>query len=147
MDKIEEIKSLADAYFKVFNLTDWTFQLTNAKTQAGYCNERKKIISMSIPIINLNPLESAIDTLKHEIAHALVGCVNGHNSAWKATAARLGATPKACHNDKTPDGKFLGICNTCENSVKVHRRRKLIYCYSCKLWRNKNNFTWLVSGE
>lgn len=47
MDKVKEIEKLADEYFKMFNLTDWTFQLTNAKTQAGYCNETKKLISMS----------------------------------------------------------------------------------------------------
>lgn len=41
-------------------------------------------------------LEQVIDTLRHEAAHAVAGLEAKHGPVWKATARRLGATPKAC---------------------------------------------------
>lgn len=41
-------------------------------------------------------LEQVIDTLRHEAAHAIAGVEAKHGPVWKATARRLGATPKAC---------------------------------------------------
>ena len=45
--------------------------------------------------------EEIRDTVLHEIAHAIAGPEAGHGPLWKATARRIGATPRA----KTYDGQ------------------------------------------
>ena len=39
--------------------------------------------------------EQVRDTVLHEIAHAIAGHEAGHGPLWKATARRIGATPRA----------------------------------------------------
>ncbi len=39
--------------------------------------------------------EQVRDTVLHEIAHAIAGPEAGHGPLWKATARRIGATPRA----------------------------------------------------
>lgn len=41
-------------------------------------------------------IEQALDTLRHEAAHAIAGRDAKHGPAWKAWARELGATPRAC---------------------------------------------------
>ena len=38
--------------------------------------------------------EQLLDTVLHEIAHAIAGHEAGHGLLWKATARRIGATPR-----------------------------------------------------
>lgn len=51
----------------------------------------------------------AINTLRHEAAHALAGRRAGHGPAWQAMAVRLGAAPSACSQtvkySETPNGR------------------------------------------
>ncbi len=43
-----------------------------------------------------NSLDRVIETVKHEIAHAVVGSWNMHNETWKAQMIRMGLEPKQC---------------------------------------------------
>lgn len=72
----------------------WQFQIANWNSSTlGQCNPRKKLIQLSRDHILRDVYETILDTLLHEIAHALVGCHEGHNKIWQAKAMELGARP------------------------------------------------------
>src|SRR3954471_14990035 len=77
-------------------LRGWTFGLSKAKRRLGVCKYRQKRIEVAEYYARHSPEESVLDTLRHEIAHALAGPSAKHGPKWKAVAVRLGATPRSC---------------------------------------------------
>jgi predicted SprT family Zn-dependent metalloprotease len=126
-------------------LDDWSFEIGNHKTSLGVCDYRNKKIVLSQHFLG-NPWTQIEDTILHEIAHALAGHEAGHGMLWKITAARIGATPRACASNavntakapyflQCPDCKrkwdrfrrskkmFRSICPYCRISLKAYKRR------------------------
>jgi hypothetical protein len=68
------------------------------------CKYRTKRIEISKYYAQHSPRESILDTLLHEIAHALAGPKAGHGPSWKAIAVRIGANPRACDNSEVAVG-------------------------------------------
>lgn len=103
----------------------WVFKFDRCKNSAGRCSYSHKIISMSAPIIELNSELECLNTLLHEIAHALVGAGHGHNRVWKFKAIEIGARPQACFTEAekvVPPPKYIAYCMTCDKMVaKRHR--------------------------
>ena len=64
-----------------------------------YGFEQELLIDLVIWISRTHALEGSEeqirDTVLHEIAHAIAGHEAGHGPLWKATARRIGATPRA----------------------------------------------------
>ena len=54
-------------------LDDWTIVADRAKTRAGVCRFAKRQIGLSAPLTTLHSDDEVLDTILHEIAHALVG--------------------------------------------------------------------------
>jgi len=110
-----------------FGLHDWSFVITNHKRFVGYCWQKPKTIGVSRYYLN-SPREQLLDTVLHEIAHALAGCENGHNDTWKRTAARIGAEPRSCAamgtvvNSAKPN--YVIRCLECGWEVERFRMRK-----------------------
>ena len=75
----------------------WSFAFNQAQTFAGQCRPKGKTIEISKPIAEVSTEEFILDTIRHEIAHALAGCHNQHNHVWKTWARKVGATPKATY--------------------------------------------------
>jgi len=74
----------------------WKFQVNNRiVATAGRCNYRRKIIEHSASHLEHSKLEFNIDTVRHEVAHAVAGPGTGHGPVWQAEATRLGADPTA----------------------------------------------------
>lgn len=66
----------------------------------GTCNSSRRIIRISQAHFEGSPHEQILDTVRHEVAHAIVHHLHGsgvkpHGPEWKAVALRLGATPRA----------------------------------------------------
>lgn len=111
----------------------WTFKLNSNKTRLGVCKYRYNRIEMSLLYVERVEDEIIFNTIKHEIAHALVGRGHGHNWTWKAKAIEVGAKPKACTvvNVVIPS-KYLGECQTCKKQFAFHRKLKHShYCVKC----------------
>jgi hypothetical protein len=49
----------------------WKVNWDDAKKRFGYCSVSKKVISLSRPLTEANPESEVLDTILHEIAHAL----------------------------------------------------------------------------
>lgn len=70
------------------------------------------------------------DTVRHELAHAVVYEMHGtsqkHNHNWKALAAKLGADPSSCHNKHDTEGDYLYGCPSgCWVHDKKRRSKKI----------------------
>lgn len=100
-------------------LTDWKVQLTNSKRAAGICSYRTRTIGLS-PIVNkLRKREMVLDTILHEIAHALTPG-HHHDNVWRMKAIELGCNGERCYNDVKVEGKYKATCP----AGHVHYRHK-----------------------
>ena len=91
LEVAKEARSLMDTH----GLEDWTFRFSAAKTRLGECREPERVIQLSVRHAATAERREVMDTILHEIAHALAGVNARHGAAWKAVAARLGARPRA----------------------------------------------------
>ena len=90
----------------------WQFRWSNARSQAGSCNHRTRVIRLSRPFAELWGPEGMRDTILHEIAHALAGHKAGHGPAWRAVCLRIGAAPERCipADAELPEMRYTGTC-------------------------------------
>ena len=83
----DDIPHLAQYLLEKHSLAQlgWTFQWDSAKRRAGACKYSRKTITISRHYVALNLSErpdDVIDTILHEIAHALAGWSAGHGPKW-----------------------------------------------------------------
>lgn len=133
--ELEQLSATAVAKLAEHGLVGWTFALAGAKRRLGVCKYRQKRIEISEYYARNNPDASVLDTLLHEIAHAIAGPEAGHGPAWKAVAVRIGATPRAC--DDSPDtlvqpGDWQTTCPGCNKTHHRYKRPRALTGYRCK---------------
>ena len=133
--KLKELVEIAAKRMSEHGLVGWTFRLANAKRRLGVCKHPQKRIEIAAYYARNNTAESVLDTLMHEIEHAIAGPAAGHGPEWKAVAARLGATPRAC--DNSPDtvvqpGDWQTTCPACHKTHFRYRRPPTATTYRCR---------------
>lgn len=88
------------------------------------------VIGIDEQIIEDSSKEEFLDTVRHEVAHAVCyeqhGTSQKHNHHWKAMAAKLGADPSSCHNKKDTDYNYYIGCPNCGMTGGKVRRSKVI---------------------
>lgn len=117
------------------NLSDeWTLKWDNAVQRLGACDYRNKTIQLSRPMTQAGTTEQVMDTVRHEVAHALAGPGAGHGRAWKVIAIRLGARPYAATTDapnlRAEAAPWVGHCPK-GHTVKQRFWRKPRVTRSC----------------
>ena len=80
--------------------TTWKYEIVSKKKNAefGSCNYLTKTIKLNIVMCAINPWSIVLDTILHEIAHALAYenyNETGHGKYWKTACNQIGANPKA----------------------------------------------------
>jgi len=131
VDKFEAF-TLARKLIDDHGLPGWDFKLNKSKRQLGVCKEYLKRIELSEHYVQNNQPEMIVDTILHEIAHALVGVSHGHDQVWKNMCLRLGCNPRSC--DKTvqmPEGDWKARCSSCRKVFSRHRRPKSLRGFFC----------------
>lgn len=125
---------LARALLDEHGLRDWRVALDRAKTRAGVTVFGTRTISLSAPLTRVHTEDEVRQTILHEIAHALVGPVHGHDEVWKAKARELGTSDARClaASGATRElAPFIGICSQ-GHEVRRHRRpTRLVSCTLC----------------
>lgn len=132
---LNELKLLAEQQMAEHGLCGWTFCFSKAKRMLGVCKYRAKRIEIAEYYAANSPRETVVDTLLHEIAHALAGSRAGHGPAWKAIAKRLGATPRACESSTavvTQPGAWQATCPACQRIVHRYKRPATLTGYHCR---------------
>lgn len=117
-----------------YNLNGWTVKTDNSCRTLGRCYHKSKTIALSVKFIHHNTIQLVERTVKHEIAHALVGPGHAHGPVWKAKAIELGIPPTPCNSDATPPkGKFQADCPTCKRRFYLYKKSKslLRWCKFC----------------
>jgi predicted SprT family Zn-dependent metalloprotease len=132
---LKQLTETAARLLAEHRLAGWTFGLSDAKRRLGVCKYRKKRIEIGEYYARNNPDDAVLDTLLHEVAHALAGPEAGHGPAWQAVAARIGATPRAC--DDSPDtvvqpGDWRTTCPACNRTHHRYKRPRALSGYRCK---------------
>lgn len=117
----------------------YKFQWDNAKNRFGICRYSRRVIGLSLPLVenNLDNFYQINDTILHEIAHAISVHIHGrkgmgHGDFWKHVARSIGCNAKRCYSGKDvnqPQYKYTLICDSC--GKEHHRRRLGSTQYSC----------------
>lgn len=103
----------------------WTFEFDNAKSRFGVCRYRTKRIGLSKPLTEANDYVQVVDTILHEIAHAIAGHTAGHGPEWKKVCVQIGAKPQRCYTEEDTTiiaGKYKAVCGGCGKTFHRHKR-------------------------
>ena len=114
--KLHIVMLLADELLKKHNLNDWYFKFDSAKRRFWCCNYSKKFISISHYLAKINTEEIVVDTILHEIAHALAGIDAKHWPKWKQIAKKIWCTWNRCYWEEVNQAKmkYTAKCNNCK---------------------------------
>jgi hypothetical protein len=112
----------------------WDYDYDRAKRRLGCCKYGPKLLTFSLPFIDINPLDIMVNTIRHEIAHALVEPTSGHGIVWQRKAIEIGARPERCASDpniKRPVGPYVFLCDC--GPTYFHRNDRLHQNCKCSV--------------
>ena len=93
--RLNGVAGMARRLMDEHGLIGWTLAFVEAERRLGDCDFKGRVIRISRSHALEGSDEQIRDTVLHEIAHAIAGQEAGHGPMWKATARRIGATPRA----------------------------------------------------
>lgn len=135
---IAALKREAASLFGRHALSGWRMEVSaRLKRTLGLCDYSSRSIRVNRFYAENNSEAVVLNTLRHEVAHALTPG-HGHDSTWVAAAVRLGCTAKrVCDQDiLLPAGRFQAVCPHCRRTYHKHRLRacqpsRRYYCLAC----------------
>lgn len=112
----------------------WHLAFDLAPARGGLCRYREKLITLSVSYCLKAAKENIVNTLLHEIAHAIVGPQHGHDATWKMTARRIGCTAERCHRVEHTLPRWRGRCGCGQvwKRQRLTQRARTGYCSNCK---------------
>lgn len=118
---------------KHIDLDVWSLEFDNAKTRAGVCKHGPKIIGLSRLFIDVSTDEEIMQTVLHEIAHAMVDAKAGHNKVWRETATAIGYRHKPLDGREIGErnAPWIGQCLKGHDFYRFQRPRSAMYCKAC----------------
>jgi predicted SprT family Zn-dependent metalloprotease len=138
----------------------WSFEFDNARARFGLCSFKRRVISLSRKLVQLTPEAEVLDTILHEIAHALAGPGAGHGRIWKLMAISIGAKPRRCISAAHLESMGVRLpattrkwTGTCPAGHRVTRRRhlqrgRIISCARCCPHFNRAHaFVWTHADQ
>jgi predicted SprT family Zn-dependent metalloprotease len=143
----------AVALMAAHGLHAWTFRFNSNVRRAGVCHypapTRPGRIELSRHFVERNSDAEVVDTLLHEIAHALVGPRHGHDAAWRAKCREIGARPVRCYGGTVdmPTGKWRAVCPSCSTAYDRHRRPRRLSGWFCRTCGpDRGPIRWRLAG-
>jgi|688.fasta_scaffold00460_14 hypothetical protein len=122
---VAEVQSVLDAH----GLSDWSVKVTRSKRTLGLCDCSSKCIHVS----KYQPEGDLMDTVLHEVAHALTPG-DDHGLRWRAKCREIGARPDRSVEARVhPSIAYQYECSCCGKKVmSISKIRKLIlYVSKC----------------
>ena len=107
---LEEIEDFAYKNLLKYELLDWNFGFDLAQNRGGVCRYGRKEITLSVTYCLNASREEVLDTVLHEIAHAMVGPGHQHDNVWKKAALKIGCNGEVCHSVEHGLDKWEGFC-------------------------------------
>jgi predicted SprT family Zn-dependent metalloprotease len=137
-EELTRARDTATRLMAEHGLRDWVFGFNKNVRRAGVCKfptaTRPGRIELSGHFVLRNPWAEVLDTILHELAHALVGPKHGHDAVWRAKCVELGARPERCFGGEVemPTGRWRAACPRCAKTFDRHRRPKRLTGWFCK---------------
>jgi predicted SprT family Zn-dependent metalloprotease len=131
-------------------LDDWSIVADRAKTRAGVCRFARRQIGISAPLTELHSEADVLDTILHEIAHALVGPQHGHDAVWRVKAREIGCSGERCVSSDAPrvPGDWVGRCPAGHEKTRHRAPTRLMSCGQCsRRFDARHLFTWSYKGR
>lgn len=114
--KLATTEEIAKSLMLKYELYDYTFSWDSAKRRYGRCSYGRKIISLSRVLTELREEAAILNTILHEIAHAIVYRdyhITGHNETWRKIFISIGGNGLTCSDDvcdMASISKYIGYC-------------------------------------
>lgn len=172
---INEVKKLARTTMDTHGLKQWNLSMVQSKSFAGRCKRGRwdlnpelswGTIELSIDFMEVFDHEHTLNTILHEIAHALdkprtktVKTAYGkqqraihHDAEWRAIAKRIGCTGDRCVAPDAPNVKsrYKGICAKGHETSRHRLTHQAKHNMSCSQCSNKFSrefmFDWYDNG-
>ncbi len=121
----------AAVLLKKHNLLDWSVELRpHTGFRLGGCHYRLRLIALNTFYVANNSEEMVVDTLLHEVAHALTPG-HQHDVVWKAMAIQLGCRPdrNAMTGLVLQPGRYKAVCPTCQAIFYKYRKPRYMHIY------------------
>lgn len=119
---------LARTELDKYGLGDWGVRLTSDPNQPflGLCMHRDKCIILNAHHVDIHPDAEIINTIKHEVAHAL--CPGqGHNNVWSTKAREMGCdNTLPCSHLSLPKNVIDGIRSSATIEMTVEEETHVI---------------------
>ena len=113
----------------------WTFGFDLAPSRAGVCRYREKRIDLSVSYCRRATRAEVEDTVRHEIAHAIVGPRHNHDAVWKAKAREIGCVGERCHRVQHSIPRWVGECGCGRQWFRQALQRRIMtnrVCPQCR---------------
>lgn len=109
---------------------EWRFGFDLAPSRAGACKYAERRIVLAVSYCLCASRAEIVDTLLHEIAHAIVGPGHNHDAVWRAKARQIGCAAERCHGRSHTVAKWVGECG-CGRRWLRHRLQRRIRRGAC----------------
>ena len=112
----------------------WQLAFDLAPARGGSCRYSDQQITLSVTYCLKASKEEIVDTILHEIAHAIVGPKHGHDATWKAAARQIGCTAERCHRIQHTSPRWHGQCGCGQQweRQRLSQRIRTSRCGKCK---------------
>jgi len=131
--EIDAIAQRARELLEYHQLSLWSFHFDNSRKRAGCCQYGTQVISLSYEFAKYAPEEEILDTILHEIAHALVGKAHHHHDdVWRTKALAIGCSGRRCHDLLFTPLRYIVQCERGCWVTTTERRRRHVLCRRCR---------------
>ncbi|ACH62197.1 hypothetical protein MYRNA_230 [Mycobacterium phage Myrna] len=139
-----ETQALLDAH----GLTGWKITFGTARTRNGSCCYRTRTINLSRTLMAFRSYDETMDTIRHEVAHALTPG-HKHDRVWAAKCRELGGNGQRCNGiadeakreQLTQLALWVGTCEHGKNFPR-HRQPKRLQGWRCRCSEGSSPVTW-----
>ncbi|AUR85821.1 SprT-like family protein [Vibrio phage 1.081.O._10N.286.52.C2] len=103
----------------------WTFTFSKRKSALGDCSYGKKVIRLSEVYLNARTKDEQINTITHEMAHAISFTDNrerGHGAGWKRIHRSLGGDGQRCSDVSNPEAvksKYVAFFENSNGELEI----------------------------
>lgn len=104
---------------------NWRFGFDLAPSRAGACKYDECRIDLSVSFCLSANRTDIIDTILHEIAHAIVGKAHNHDAVWTAKALEIGCTGERTHAVRHTTARWAGECGCGQRWFRQRLSRKV----------------------
>lgn len=137
--EIQKALTSALVVLRQYGLNDWTVRASREKNTAGRCYYSRKQITLSKHWTEALTEEEVMETIIHEVAHALAGYEAGHGAEWKRIYMSMGGNGESriINPSARVASKYVGKCpgghitNAERHAISSNMTEQNFYCKKC----------------